>query len=51
MKSKPNRFVKEKFMRYLYQDPGTITSIGLAATGATMLHIFKNGESICNMLM
>ena len=51
MKSKADRFVKEEFMRYLEQDTGPIAGVGLAATRATMLHVFKDGESIRNMLM
>ena len=51
MKTQPNRFVKEKFMRYLYQDARSITRVSFTPTGTTMLHILKNSECICNMLV
>ena len=46
MESKPYTFVKEKFVRSLDHDPGTITGIVFAAAGTPVLHIFKDRECI-----
>src|SRR6187397_804160 len=44
-------FIKEKFMRHLDHDPGSVTCIVFATTSAAVLHIFKHCQGICYVLV
>ncbi|HLA53912.1 MAG TPA: hypothetical protein VK618_11420, partial [Flavitalea sp.] len=44
-------FIKEKFMRHLDHDAGSVAAIHLVATGTAMLHIFQYGECIAYNLI
>ena len=39
-------FIKEKLVRSLNGDAGTVTRIVLTTTSAAMLHVFEDGERI-----
>src|SRR6478609_1452110 len=50
-KSQLAAFAIKKFVRYLYENAGTVTGVRFTTTGTAVCHTFEHGECIRNNLM